>query len=273
MLGTDAPAPPAQHIRQQGEGPGPPTCTLQPYTRGGSSHPVAAPPSCTRAPCQVTAPASPHCLGTHGVGRKRGGPGSGAWQPLLPQGLVLGEMPGQLHERVGAPALRLHQLPHRHRGRGAPRRLRLCTHESGSTAVRGSPHPPARPGPARHGTARHSPRAARGRPLPTRRQPGSARLAAGPGRRGAGPHLKGPGAPRAGLGAGVRAALTSVSRAAAAAGNPGAGGRSGETPPAPALRRAAGGSVDSHTNTTSGRRRTAAASQPAGRSRELQGSS
>ena len=46
--------------------------------------------------------------------------GWGSWgpgarpQPLLPKGLVLGEVPGQLHERVRTPAFRLHQLPHRH---------------------------------------------------------------------------------------------------------------------------------------------------------------
>lgn len=52
---------------------------------------------------------------THGGGFGRPGrPGQRALQPFLPQGLVLGEVPRQLHQGVGAPALRLHQLPHGH---------------------------------------------------------------------------------------------------------------------------------------------------------------
>lgn len=61
---------------------------------------------------------TPATLSTHSCssGRSRG-PGQRALQSLLPQGFVLGEVPSQLHQGVGAPALRLHQLSHGHGAR------------------------------------------------------------------------------------------------------------------------------------------------------------
>ena len=101
-------------------------------------------------------PANEEPLDTHGGGPRRAWrPAEGSLEPFLPQGLVLGEVAGQLQKGVGAPALRLHQLPHSHGARHGRRQTPPgCTWPRGDTGptsggaprrpLRQPAHPPTR---------------------------------------------------------------------------------------------------------------------------------
>lgn len=110
------------------------------------SHASPRPPSASEAP-----------LDTHGGGARRSRrPAEGSLEPFLPQGLVLGEVAGQLQKGVGAPALRLHQLPHSHGAKHGRRQSPPgCTwprDDTGPTSGRAPSYPPLRQSAPRPGT-------------------------------------------------------------------------------------------------------------------------
>lgn len=185
---------------------------------------------------------------THGSSSGRpGGPGQRALKSLLPQGFVLGEVAGKLHEGVGAPALRFHQLPQGHGARQGGRvgakpppglhlvpgrhKHRVNARRSGrlprapGAVPRPGCRPPAPPAPAGPGALRGAGRV--GRPGRSRPQAG-ARGGGGRAQRQCRHGARSPAGSQRG-----RAQLPRPGRAAAAI-TPGSG-----TPPAPGFLRPA----------------------------------